>query len=310
MESISLTFMAAVPPGKLAVPPVLPLLISAGVIVIIVALLRSPFVKGWLGELQVNVAAWMLLDKRQYHLIRNVTVRSGAGTTQIDHVIVSRYGVFVIETKNMSGWIFGTAGDARWTQKFRRRSFTFQNPLRQNFKHTEALAELLGLPREVVKSIIVFVGGARLKREVPANVTTVTGYIRYIRSHTQEMLPEEDVHRVVVTIASIRLDTNFRTHREHVRRVRFIVASKASTGQPMLSKTNVQLGSDHRAARNEGSATAPFATGRDVNGGETPICPRCGAIMVVRTARKGPETGRRFWGCPGFPKCRGVRRIM
>ncbi|NOZ55516.1 MAG: NERD domain-containing protein [Calditrichaeota bacterium] len=175
MEDIVLTASAALPLDKILTPPVIRLLILAGALILVGALLRSPLVKGWLGELQVNIAARPLLDKRRYHLVKNVTVPSGDGTTQIDHVIVSRYGVFVVETKNMSGWIFGTERDAQWTQKFRKSSFRFQTPLRQNYKHTETIAELLGLPRDRIKSVIVFVGGAQLKKEVPSNVTITGG---------------------------------------------------------------------------------------------------------------------------------------
>jgi len=65
--------------------------------------------KGVLGEFKVNLATKLFLDKRIYTLLKNVTLPTADGTTQIDHVIVSRYGVFVIETKNMKGWIFGSA---------------------------------------------------------------------------------------------------------------------------------------------------------------------------------------------------------
>jgi len=51
----------------------------------------------------VNLAAKFFLDKNIYTLFKNVTLPTEDGTTQIDHVIVSRYGVFVIETKNMKG---------------------------------------------------------------------------------------------------------------------------------------------------------------------------------------------------------------
>jgi restriction system protein len=75
---------------------------------ILAAILKSPWFKGVVGETLVNLAAKLFLDGKDYHLIRNLTLPTGEGTTQIDHVIVSRYGIFVIETKNMSGWIFGS----------------------------------------------------------------------------------------------------------------------------------------------------------------------------------------------------------
>ncbi len=183
-------------------------------------LLRSPFVKGWWGEFQVNAALRLFLSRKRYHLIKNITVRSDNGTTQIDHIIVSAYGLFVIETKNMSGWIFGTDRDSQWTQKFRRKSFQFQNPLRQNFKHAAVLSEVLGLRRGVIKSVVVFVGSARFKRQVPANVTNVGGCIRYIASCRETLLTDGEVHRVLELLKSVRLDASFRTHRDHVRLLR------------------------------------------------------------------------------------------
>ena len=82
-----------------------------------------------MGEFAVNVSAKLLLDKERYHLIKDVTLPTTDGTTQIDHIIVSIYGVFVVETKNMKGWIFGSPQQKTWTQKIYKHSQKFQNPL-------------------------------------------------------------------------------------------------------------------------------------------------------------------------------------
>ncbi len=50
-----------------------------------------------------------------------------------------------------------------------------------------------------------------------------------------------------------------------------------------------------------GGAAAGFSS--------TPLCPACGARMVQRTARKGRNPGRRFWGCSAYPRCRGSRPV-
>jgi hypothetical protein len=104
---------------------------------ITVAILKTPFIKGVIGEFKVNLAAKFFLDKYIYTLFKNVTLPTEDGTTQIDHVIVSRYGVFVIETKNMKGWIFDSPQQKTWTQKIYRHTTKFQNPLHQNYKHTQ-----------------------------------------------------------------------------------------------------------------------------------------------------------------------------
>ena len=77
-------------------------------------LFKSSWFKGVMGEFIVNLNTRFFLDKKQYHLIKNVTLPTANGSTQIDHIIVSRYGVFVIETKNMKGWIFGSPNQKIW----------------------------------------------------------------------------------------------------------------------------------------------------------------------------------------------------
>ena len=56
-----------------------------------------------------------------------------------------------------------------------------------------------------------------------------------------------------------------------------------------------------------GEARAPEPHGVDAKHLAAPCCPRCGGNLVVRTARKGRNAGRRFWGCETFPKCRFVK---
>jgi len=114
-------------------------------IAILLAVLKSPWFKGVFGEFIVNTSAKLMLDKNEYHFIKNVTLPIENGTTQIDHIIISVYGVFVVETKNMKGWIFGSPNQPMWTQKIYKHSNKFQNPLHQNYKHVKALEQLLGL---------------------------------------------------------------------------------------------------------------------------------------------------------------------
>ncbi|CAG0955280.1 hypothetical protein ANAEL_00300 [Anaerolineales bacterium] len=64
-------------------------------------------IKGWIGEAQVTLAKKLFLDSSTYFDINNITIPTANGTTQIDHIIASQYGIFVVETKNMEGWIFG-----------------------------------------------------------------------------------------------------------------------------------------------------------------------------------------------------------
>ncbi len=198
-------------------------------LVIFAAILKSPGVKGATGEFVVNLSTWLYLDKQTYHLIKNVTLPTEDGSTQIDHIIVSKYGVFVVETKNMKGWIFGGVNQKTWTQKIFRHSSKFQNPLHQNLKHVKTLEALLGLSEHQLFSVVVFVGDSTFKTEMPENVTYGSGYIRYIKSKIQIVLTESEVKEITNQIESGRLKPSFKTNREHVRHVKNSVAEKENS---------------------------------------------------------------------------------
>ena len=137
-------------------------------LMLLIGLLKSPWAKGQIGELLVRLFAHWQLDKQTYRRLHNVTLNTPDGTTQIDHVFLSPYGIFVLGMKNMSGWIFGSEKQAQWTQKLYKRAFKFQNPLRQNYKHLKALEATLGVNPEHLHSVITFIGGSTFKTEVPA----------------------------------------------------------------------------------------------------------------------------------------------
>ena len=233
------------------------------------ALFKSAWFKGVMGEAMVNFSARLFLDKNVYHLIKNVTIPTEDGTTQIDHIIVSRFGVFVVETKNMKGWILGSAQQKTWTQQIYKSKHKFQNPLQQNYKHTKTLEAALGLTPDKLISVVVFVGDSAFKTQMPANVTSCGGYIRFIKSHATVVLSEAEVQQIIGQIAAGRLKPSIKTHVQHARHVKEIVAAK------------------------QAASTAKS-------------CPKCGSVMVLRTSKKGPDAGIQFWGCSAFPKCRAV----
>lgn len=101
------------------------------------------------GEALLSDVVLRNLGPPDYHLMNHVTLQLEDGTTQIDHILVSRFGVFVIETKDYSGWIFGNGKQTSWTQVLFRSKFKFQNPIDQNMRHVRAVQGLLDfLPPE------------------------------------------------------------------------------------------------------------------------------------------------------------------
>lgn len=191
-------------------------------LIVLIGILKSSWFKGMIGEFLVNISAKWLLDKNKYHLIKNVTLPTPDGTTQIDHIIISVYGIFVIETKNMKGWIFGKENQRTWTQKIYRHSNKFQNPLHQNYKHVKTIEHLLGVNDNQVHSLVVFVGDSTFKTKMPENVTYGSGYAKYIKSKKQPVLSPTEVSSIITKIEEGRLSQSFKTHREHVNHVKNI----------------------------------------------------------------------------------------
>lgn len=183
---------------------------------VVLGLVKTPWVKGMFGELLVRLTARFRLPPDVYHRSHNVTVRTPDGTTQIDHVFVSRFGIFVVETKHMKGWIFGGEKQPKWTQKIYRKTVSFQNPLRQNYKHVKAIEAMLDVPADVIHSVVVFTGDSTFKTPMPPNVTGAGGYVRYIRSFRTPVLSDEQVQTAITAIDSGRLAATRAIHRQHV----------------------------------------------------------------------------------------------
>lgn len=174
--------------------------------------------KGILGETVINVAMWLKLDKEIYHRLNNITLPlSNGGSTQIDHVIVSVYGIFVIETKNYKGWIFGNEKQRQWTQAFPNgRKYKFQNPLRQNYLHIKTLADLLDLDMSYFHSMIAFIGECELKTrdELPEHVLT-SGMVSYVKKKQDKILTDEEVKAIVEEIEKNRFSKSWKTNSQH-----------------------------------------------------------------------------------------------
>lgn len=176
--------------------------------------------KGWVGEVQGTLAKKCFLDPEIYKDVNNITIPTSNGTTQIDHVIVSQFGIFVVETKNYQGWIFGSEDQAQWTQSLPGgKKFKFQNPLRQNYRHIKVLSEFLGFPEEKFHSVVMFWGESEFKTPMPENVMH-KGYATYFKSKTIPLLGVDEVEQVVTAIKTGILPKTWATRKAHIESLR------------------------------------------------------------------------------------------
>jgi hypothetical protein len=169
------------------------------------------------GELLLMRSVQEQLSGPNYHLLNHLTLQMKDGTTQVDHVLVSRFGVFVIETKDYGGWIFANPNHGTWTQVYFKRKSKFQNPIFQNFRHVKAVQDILDfLPQEAVKSVVVFTGDAEFKTEVPPGVYSLPAFIDHLQSQTKEILSENRVQFCVGRLEVTRQSISGQTDVEHI----------------------------------------------------------------------------------------------
>lgn len=236
----------------------------------------SPTYKGIEGENMVHNILLQLPD--EYVILDDIVLKTDRSTTQIDHIVVSKYGVFAIETKNYRGEIYGDDNRKEWTQmiitdvtytKKWWKTYTyvtknhFYNPVKQSLAHSIAIKNLLSQWSALkIVPIVVFTGSAVLK-DVDSNYDVVYDFnlIDTIQANRTIYLSDSDVKRVVDIL--LRNDVSEfvdnKTHVNNVYAYRAEIDNKIASG----------------------------------------ICPKCGGTLVERMGRYGS-----FYGCSNYPKCR------
>ena len=208
------------------------------------------------GEFGEKMVAKILsqLPKEEYVVINNLLIKQNGKTTQIDHVVVSQYRIFVIETKNYKGWISGNTDSEFWMQNIYGYKYQLYNPIRQNQGHIRMLNRLLpSIDPNLFVSVIAFSGKATLNVNTDEQVVYWDQINEVIRSFYRKWLSAEDAQMAYNTLLAANNDSK-EDRQQHVRNVR---------GQIVKNQTAV-------------------ANGR---------CPRCGGQLVLRDGRYGKFYG-------------------
>ena len=209
---------------------------------------NSPKQKGKRGEKRVAGRLRKGLPD-EYRILNDIYLPLPDGTTtQIDHIVVSQYGVFVVETKTYSGWIFGEEKSKDWTQSIYHKKSRFQNPMRQNYKHICALANNLGIDKSYFIGVVAFTGDCTFKTDMPDGVVYSRRAADYIRSFDRPMIKASQVDEIADAIAEWQ----------------------GTVGEERKANHVANLKKRHTAVRE----------------GDAPACPYCGGRMVLRTRKK------------------------
>lgn len=203
------------------------LIIGVVIALVIVSRLYSATIKGYIGELKVNLRLKLLGS--QFILMPNLLLDNGNGnTSQIDHVVLSEYGIFVIETKNYTGWIFGNEKSDNWLQVIFKERHYFRNPIKQNLSHIYALKNKLSeYPNINYYPIVVFVGSAILKQ---LNISSPVVYAKNLRKTIKQnclvkCLTIDDLQNIKNILKSSDV-SNQVSKKQHIQNIKYNILQK------------------------------------------------------------------------------------
>ena len=176
------------------------LLFGLFAVLLILKVLASKLLFGsavWIGRKAEKYLAKRLKQQLspEFEHYHNLVLPTEQGDlTELDHLVLSPYGLFVIEVKNHQGWVFGQRDQLQWTVQHFRRKHRINNPLRQNYKHIKALQYVLHqlshkVAPEQLHSIVAFSNRAQFKSEFPSNVMHLQDVDSYICQRIDALNP-------------------------------------------------------------------------------------------------------------------------
>lgn len=229
--------------------------------------IKLPTIKGKMGEKGV-AATLSFLPKEEYIVLNDLMFKNGSHSTQIDHLVISIYGIFVIETKNYKGWIFGNSHKDYWTQNIWGNKYSLYNPVFQNRNHIRFLINKfseLKAREAFIYPIVVFLSASKLNIIGDNDCVLWRSELNsYIRAHSNIVMTIDDCHNIAT----------------------------------ILSENNI-VDKDERIAHKINVQSAIRSHEIKVSNG---ICPRCGGQLVFRKGKYGD-----FYGCSNYPRCRYTR---
>lgn len=160
-------------------------------------------------------------------VLKNLYIPYRGKTTEIDLLLLTEKFVCVYESKNYSGWIFGSADNKYWTQMINKNSKTrFYNPMMQNETHIKALSKVLNLDRDKFKSFIVFSERCELKK-IPDDTDDVKIIKRgqaikktnKILSEANEIFTEQEIEEMYIKLSKYANATD-EIKKQHIENIK------------------------------------------------------------------------------------------
>lgn len=204
-----------------------PFVILFFIVVIIVVIFNKQII-GWFGE-HWTKQALKKLPKNEYKILNNVFIETNGTTHQIDHVVISPYGIFSIETKQYNGFITGNKYDKNWIRHAGKNKYYYTNPIRQNYGHVKALSELLNIDESKIFNVVCIPSKATLKVEHDGELVRYDTLADKVLSYKEVIIKNVDEIVEIINKNNIK-DKNIK--KEHIRNIKNNIIDKDNNKCP------------------------------------------------------------------------------
>lgn len=229
------------------------LLLQTIILIISCTLLKIYYPKfsGFMGEFWVKLEL-RKLPKDKYIVFNDIMIEDEKGTHQIDHLVLSKFGIFVIEMKNYYGLIKGKEFDNKWCQYLGKHKSYFLNPIHQNYGHIKSLSNLFKLEDKYFISVICFSNQAKVDVK-SNNIVTQVDYLKDEILKYNEVLINDDIKKLSNIVIYSNIDDK-KLRSQHIKNIRFKINN-------------------------------------DKNLEDNMICPKCGNQLIERKGKYGEFVG-------------------
>ena len=175
-------------------------------LVLLIAYLGSPRFRGTMGEERVQRLLNAALPRSQYSILKGIVIPSGGGTRRIPHLVVSQFGIFVIQPVHRPGRITGATVQDLWTQRKWGRRHRFDNPMHQAVLNIQALERLLNIPGLCFHPLVAFSSESYFTGTSPEDVIPAEKLIPFIKRRGQKLMEADTCGHVLKVLKETRLD--------------------------------------------------------------------------------------------------------
>lgn len=258
----------------------------------------------WVGKhgekLTERELKWVKLLGRKGKTLRNVYLPKENGeTSEVDLIYITQKGIFVFESKNYSGWIFGDEKSRNWTAMLpNKQKNPFYNPILQNKTHLKWMRNYVGEDIPLF-SIVVFSERCELKKvTVESNDIWVIkrdqtyATVRDIWDKNPDSVSDSKIEELYVSLKELT-NVDKATKAAHIENI----------------QNKYKMPTENPGVEGKSDPSLKSNNNEDIADDKELLCPKCGSKLILRTAKKGENAGDQFYGCSSFPKCRYIQSV-